>query len=169
MDSFTCNITSNDNIQGPNRMNDVKIKLTEFPPQYRYFKCKVLNFNYNFSTVDNTDAWRQFRNFYLVSDNLISGYHPTSGNRSFDIIANMTGHGGLNGTVGSEFTIENPNHKTLNFQFLDSDFVMVPDARINIASAGGANNTSTWVLTLLITPIEKDPNNYNLRNGFINK
>lgn len=160
MNSFTCNITSTDNILGLDHSNYVQVVLKGFPSEYRYFKCKVSNFNYNFYTVDNTNNWRQNRNFYLGSDNLITSYCPSSDvKRSSNVISHMTGHGGLHADSGSEFIMENPNNKIINFQLLDSNFVLVPDDKINI------NFTTSWILSMVVTPIEDDPNFHNLRNG----
>lgn len=156
MNSFTFNIHSYDNTLGVNSANNVKIIPSGFPTQYKYFKCKVLDFNFNFQTL--TDVWRATKLFYLVSDNLISGDRPTTNNRGVDILANMTGLGGLNNNIGNEFIIANPNGKTLNFQLVDHTFT-------NTAGNINVIENTVWILTLLVTPIEDKPNNYNLRNG----
>lgn len=83
--SFTYTINSYDNILGISSGNNVKINCNGFPPQYKYFECKVLSFNFNFLSL--TATWKDTRLFYLISDNLVSGYHPTTGNRGSDIIA----------------------------------------------------------------------------------
>ncbi len=155
--SFTYTITSRESTLGANQANNVKINVSGFPTQYKYFKCKVLNFNYNFMTL--TDVWRNTKLFYLVSDNLVAGDRPTSSNKGFDIIANMTGLGGLNNNVGNEFIIANPNEKTLNFQLVDQTFANIV-GNINMNGEG-----TVWILSLLITPIEDNPNNYQLRHG----
>lgn len=146
MKPFTFNINSYDNMLGQNSAHNVKIIASGFPTRYRYFKCKVLNFNYNFQTL--SDPWRATKLIYLISDNLISGDRPNTNNRGSDIIANMTGLGGLNNNIGNEFIIANPNSQTLNFQLVDHTFSDI-SARIN-----NSENT-VWVLTLLCTPIEE--------------
>ena len=115
-----------------------------------------MDFNYNFQTL--TANWRETKLFYLVSDNLISGDRPTTANRGVDIIANMTGVTGLNNNIGNEFIIANPNGKTLSFQLVDHTFTY---------TAGNINVTENivWILTLLVTPIEDKPNNYEKRYG----
>jgi hypothetical protein len=145
MKSFTFNIHSYDNILGVDSANNVKIVPFGFPTQYRYFKCKVLNFNYNFYTL--TDVWRTTKLFYIVSDNFMVGDKPKTGNRSNDILAHMTGLGGLNNNLGNEFIIENPNGKTINFELVDHTFT-------NLAGNINVTENTVWILQLLITPIE---------------
>lgn len=145
MNSFTFNIHSYDNTLGINSANNVKIVPTGFPIQYKRFKCKVLGFNYNFYTL--TDVWRTTKLFYLVSNNLIAGDRPTTNNSSSDILAHMTGLGGLNNNLGNEFIIDNPNNKIINFELVDHTFT-------NLAGNINVTENTVWILQLLITPIE---------------
>ncbi len=157
MNSFTFNINSHDNTLGFNSAHDVKINPDGFPTQYKSFKCKVLNFMINSLTL--LELLRESYLIYLVSDNLISGDRPRTSNRGVDIIAGIPGLDSLNSMVGNEFIISNPNGKTLNFQLFDNTFTQIPEVALN------TNDTTAWLLTLLVTPIEEEPNNYDLRYG----
>ena len=156
MTSFTYTLTSYDNILGINQANNVKISANGFPTEYKYFKCKVLNFNLNYQTL--TANWKDTKLFYLISDNLVYGDRPSCSNRASDIIANTAGVGGLNNNNGTEFIVANLDGKTVNFQVVDHTFT-------NIAGNMNVTENTAWVLSLLITPIENDPNNYQLRYG----
>ena len=162
MTSFTYTITSFDSVINgavvSNQANNVKIITSGFSIQYKYFKCKVLDFNFNYQTINT--PWRDTKLFHLICDNLVAGNRPTCSNRSSEIITSITGTG-QNNNIGNEFIIANLNGKTLNFQLVDQTFNMIPNGQINQTNP----EVTAWVLSLLITPIDNDPTNQSLRYG----
>jgi hypothetical protein len=156
MNSFTYTITSLDNTLGAASADNVKIQVNGFPTNYKYFKCRVSSFIINQGSFDNT-----FKplSYIQLSCNNLGFQNITSGQKTTQIIASANlVDGTMTNSTGS-FVIANPNTKTLEFQLLNQLFGATT-AVINQNTA-----TTIWTLTLELTPISDDPNNYQLRNG----
>jgi hypothetical protein len=158
MNPFTYTISSIDNILGLSQANNVKIKVDNFPTQYKYFKCKVINFIINYGSFNN--AWRPGSYVMLLCDNLGIN-NISSGNRVSQIIAYTNLIDGVMTNNNGSFIIKNPNGSTLSFSLVLQSFLYANTTTIMNQNAVDTN----WTLTLEITPIDDNPNNYQLRYG----
>jgi hypothetical protein len=158
MNSFTYTISSTDNILGLSQANNVKIKVDNFPTQYKYFKCKVINFIINYGSFNN--AWRPGSYVMLLCDNL-GMQNISSNNRTAQVIAYTNLIDGVMTNNNGSFIINNLNGSTLSFSLVLQSFLYA-----NTATIMNQNGVDTnWTLTLEITPIDDNPNNYQLRYG----
>lgn len=157
MNSFTYTISSIDNLLGGNQASNVQIYVSGLPTQYKYFKCRVLNFIVNYGSF--TNAWRPVSYIMLLCDNVVGIQNITTGNRVSQVIATANLIDGTMKNENGNFVIKNLNDQKLLFTLVDEAFNNI-DALIN-------QNTvvTAWTLTLELTPIEEKPNNYDLRNG----
>ncbi len=63
-----------------------------------------------------------------------------------------------------KFIINNFNGRMINFTLYDTRFITVDNAELNQTVNTVVINTA-WTLILQLTPIDNDPNNYQLRHG----
>lgn len=145
MDSFTYvinSINSKDSLTA----NNCNIELAGLP-NYRKFKCEVIDFVLDVETLDLTTIVASYLSLVVSSEmQILDGVmHP----RKFDRICNINLQvaGIMTSLSGNVFTVGNFNKHTVNFQLLLPNMTRVLTANIN------QTNTTYWTLTLKMTPI----------------
>ena len=129
--------------------NNCDIRLGGLPNNTKFY-CEVISFYLDTSSIE-TDTGvtaNAFTNSYLtlVADNLISSGKMAK-SKMLDIICSMNFADGSS-TVGSQFTLDNFNGKTVNFQLVDPYGAQVHDDALNKGT-----ETTTWILTLKLIPL----------------
>ena len=146
MSSFTYVISSRDDLSDNTRSSNCFITLGGLPNQTRYFRCRVLNFAINTSSLTTGYmAVGSSRIINLICDNFIlSG--SRAGNKDLNIISTYSLDCPMR--TGSVFNIQNFNGRTLNFRLVD-------EAEVLITPVINQNTLNTvWYLTLELTPID---------------
>lgn len=146
MDSFTYVISSN-NATSATTANNCYIKLAGLP-NYRKFKCEVIDFAIDIETLDLTTIVASYLVLTASSEmQILDGImHPNKFNRICNI--NLF-NGCMTSIRGNIFTVENFNSHTVNFQIGLPNLTLLPTGKINTTA------TTYWTLTLKMTPINE--------------
>lgn len=153
MSKFTYTISSRDDTSSlPTSAvmaYNCNILITNFPQKYRYYHCNVKSFVINQGSLDT--AWKGLHFIQLISPNFVKIGSALSGNRGYNVLANVNLDSGINNNVGISFIVDNLNRKLINFQLVDERFFNLNGVECNQNTAYTA-----WSLTLELTGIEDD-------------
>ena len=146
MSSFTYVISSRDDLTDNTRASSCYITLGGLPDRTRYFRCRVLNFAINTSSL--TAGYMAVGSSHIINlicDNFILSC-SRAGNKDLNIISTYSLDCPMR--TGEVFNIQNFNGKTLNFRLVSEG-----EAPITPVINQNAQNT-IWYLTLELTPID---------------
>ncbi len=160
--SFTYVINSRDGLNSTSSAQDLNIILNSLPNDTK-FLCEVKSFSLNVGSMTANIKSRHSQ-LFLCSNNFVTSNETMSGNKGANVIAFCDTTTGLNNNVGIKFIINNFNGRMINFTLYDTRFITVDNAELNQTVNTVVINTA-WTLILQLTPIDNDPNNYQLRHG----
>ena len=144
---FLYYINSQNAREGVDSANNCNIEFRGLPTNPRFFKCDVLNFMINPTSLDNTDSSLEF--IALTVDNFIYDSYSTFTNGQADVVAEIYTSDCMT-FKRNQFIVENINNKVLHFQLADITGNVIDDALIN-----QIQNT-IWTLALYLEPIEEN-------------
>ena len=142
---FLYYIHSRSALEGDDKANSCTIPLRGLPTTYKKFRCEVLNFMINASTLNNASGLLEF--IGLTADTFVSHGYSTYKNGTADVVAEVYIADSMS-FKRNQFVVDNFQYKEVKFELVDVYGFLIEDALIN------QTNDTVWTLSLLLHPIE---------------